>query len=815
MNKFARLLVATLPLSMLTACDGPAPTSDSSTATAGVMSRSSRAEQSIPAPAELALPGERANYTLSGGVLTSKSTGLLTTIPADTQRLRFTDGVLALDTDGAAGTMYRLYQAAFDRVPDAAGYAYWLANHDKGTPLQAIAQGFVGSQEFATLYGQQPSNAQLLTRYYQNVLHRAPDPAGYDWWLNTLNAGHGNAVSTLMAFSDSPENRALVAPAIANGIWMPSSDTWTAAVIGDTANIRAGRVLAIELKGVGAASVSATLNGRTLASEVIDGHLVVQLPLNTSGSMDLALADGKRTVRLSLTISPAVSIADPLSYMTSTYAALDTQLAAVMASASGTDLANLQAMRTALQAEAKSLGSASPAILAEAAQLHAANAGAPTLSKSSLSATECAAAAQNYPFVSATTIAAAAATAFAIHSKQLYLIVPAAALTVILVKTQQTAVSQLADKCLSFTALGFGTEEMSSSSNFLSRSSAQQASVTYNWRHRAARRFRLVETRSLPEAIGFDAELQSKRVAGMLSKLNAYTSLVGVDFGPAIATLNNFTRVQTRAAQPGDYALGTVSDGRIEGTAAASGQAMSLQFAFRSGQMPAAAAPFTFTLVNRAEGKASAPFDSTLSPVPLPTVQPVTIVGLPGQQTNGKLIGENADRFELVTRPTKGSATLANAATGTFTYTLNTGANGDDSFTYRAVNDAGVSTVATVTVKTDLKSIYEQAVLGTWTVNNMDGGSVVHTYTLTIEPGGVGYYTAGETRYRISWSINRNIRNEYTFVETGFWHPGYDSGFVEALSYPVTQHYTYNFQYRPPTGQAPDPAQRARLYRKN
>jgi len=54
--------------------------------------------------------------------------------------------------------------------------------------------------------------------------------------------------------------------------------------------------------------------------------------------------------------------------------------------------------------------------------------------------------------------------------------------------------------------------------------------------------------------------------------------------------------------------------------------------------------------------------------------------------------------FSIVTTPTKGSVTLANASIGTFTYSPNPGAMGPDSFTFRANDGFANSNTATVTL---------------------------------------------------------------------------------------------------------------------
>jgi len=132
-------------------------------------------------------------------------------------RLKFTDSVTAFDVDGNAGKVFRLYQASFGRTPDPGGLGFWINAMDSGTSLLTIAGHFMSSKEFADLYGANPSNETFVTNLYNNVLHRAPETAGYNYWVNALYSGYPRA-NALVDFSEGYENRAGVLPAMADGI---------------------------------------------------------------------------------------------------------------------------------------------------------------------------------------------------------------------------------------------------------------------------------------------------------------------------------------------------------------------------------------------------------------------------------------------------------------------------------------------------------------------------------------------------------------------------------------------------------------------
>ncbi|MGL5139251.1 MAG: DUF4214 domain-containing protein, partial [Beijerinckiaceae bacterium] len=135
------------------------------------------------------------------------------------ERVKFSDGVLALDLDGVAGQGYRIYQAAFARTPDKNGLDFWVAKMDSGEALLNVAQGFLASSEAQAAYGQAPNAGEYVSRLYQNVLGRAGEAGGVSFWTAELNNGVSKA-NVLAGFSESAENVALVGATIDNGIWL-------------------------------------------------------------------------------------------------------------------------------------------------------------------------------------------------------------------------------------------------------------------------------------------------------------------------------------------------------------------------------------------------------------------------------------------------------------------------------------------------------------------------------------------------------------------------------------------------------------------
>lgn len=134
----------------------------------------------------------------------------------DIERLVFRDKTLSVDVNGADGQLYRLYQAAFDRAPDAAGLGFWIYAEEHGQSVQGVAAEFMRSAEFAARYGSAPSDAAFVALLYQNTLHRAYDQPGYDFWMNGLANG-ARREDLLIDFADSAENRAQLMAQMAGG----------------------------------------------------------------------------------------------------------------------------------------------------------------------------------------------------------------------------------------------------------------------------------------------------------------------------------------------------------------------------------------------------------------------------------------------------------------------------------------------------------------------------------------------------------------------------------------------------------------------
>lgn len=126
------------------------------------------------------------------------------------------------------------YQAAFGRVPDQAGQAFWV-HQVAANPTAALATlsvDFANSAEFGNRYGGANASTtlasdgltaftQVVTLLYENVLQRAPDAGGLSYWVNSGL----NAAQLLQAFASSPEFITDATPFVTNYQALQALDT--------------------------------------------------------------------------------------------------------------------------------------------------------------------------------------------------------------------------------------------------------------------------------------------------------------------------------------------------------------------------------------------------------------------------------------------------------------------------------------------------------------------------------------------------------------------------------------------------------------
>jgi len=103
-----------------------------------------------------------------------------------------------------SGFVTDLYNTFFNRPPDGAGLAYWTGQLASGLPREVALSAFLFSAEFVSfsqaIFGVTAVRAEVdtVTDFYRGLLSRLPDDAGFAFWLARFRAAQclgGNAVN--------------------------------------------------------------------------------------------------------------------------------------------------------------------------------------------------------------------------------------------------------------------------------------------------------------------------------------------------------------------------------------------------------------------------------------------------------------------------------------------------------------------------------------------------------------------------------------------------------------------------------------------
>ena len=88
-----------------------------------------------------------------------------------------------------AGYLEDLYRTFFGRAPEAAGFNYWLAQLQQGLPREVLMGSFMFSEEFRLFtenrFGAIQTRPEVLTviDFYRGLLGRLPDDGGFAAWI--------------------------------------------------------------------------------------------------------------------------------------------------------------------------------------------------------------------------------------------------------------------------------------------------------------------------------------------------------------------------------------------------------------------------------------------------------------------------------------------------------------------------------------------------------------------------------------------------------------------------------------------------------
>lgn len=114
------------------------------------------------------------------------------------------------EREARAESIAYLYEAGLDRDGniDEGGLNFWIDTAGNGFSQRQIAQAFLDSAEFEAAFGapETLTDEQYVEQLYQNVLDRASDQAGFDFWFGALESVGGQRDVLLIAFARSNEN---------------------------------------------------------------------------------------------------------------------------------------------------------------------------------------------------------------------------------------------------------------------------------------------------------------------------------------------------------------------------------------------------------------------------------------------------------------------------------------------------------------------------------------------------------------------------------------------------------------------------------
>jgi len=98
-------------------------------------------------------------------------------------------GVNAMAASTYLDQVQQLYIAYFGRPADTVGQAFWATQIDAANgSIASVLAGFSASAESVALFGNK-SSVDKVTAIYQNVFNRAPEAAGLAYWVAQLDAG--------------------------------------------------------------------------------------------------------------------------------------------------------------------------------------------------------------------------------------------------------------------------------------------------------------------------------------------------------------------------------------------------------------------------------------------------------------------------------------------------------------------------------------------------------------------------------------------------------------------------------------------------
>jgi hypothetical protein len=116
------------------------------------------------------------------------------------------------DRSETAAAVARVYDTAFNRLPELEGLSFYTVKLDLGqTTLKDVVNDFQQSPEYIGIYGANSTNDEFVAALYTNTLDRAGAADEIQFWSNALSTGQQTRTDVFIGFSESPEHVALTA----------------------------------------------------------------------------------------------------------------------------------------------------------------------------------------------------------------------------------------------------------------------------------------------------------------------------------------------------------------------------------------------------------------------------------------------------------------------------------------------------------------------------------------------------------------------------------------------------------------------------
>ncbi|MDA3040470.1 MAG: DUF4214 domain-containing protein [Actinomycetota bacterium] len=112
---------------------------------------------------------------------------------------------MAASPEWAGRVVDDIYRAALDRDPDPGGRVFWTNRLLSDGRTRDVAVSIYGSPEAYAAAGGAP--AGFVDALYNRILGRDPDAAGWAYWIAELTSGRANPKSVVDAFWESIESR--------------------------------------------------------------------------------------------------------------------------------------------------------------------------------------------------------------------------------------------------------------------------------------------------------------------------------------------------------------------------------------------------------------------------------------------------------------------------------------------------------------------------------------------------------------------------------------------------------------------------------